>query len=357
MSVPIALTGNTCEVLYELVNCNTEISYGACVQDGVKFFYKRIPQETIQREIVGHAVVSGKYPTTRLYGVASCGFGRVRQDVLLYEYLDELDKKGAMLSDILDMPYDKGRHVRITDMYAYAYNQTLIQATAHVHDVFFRDRIKSRIQPWYTPELLKKWDRREVIINDETVVVRLPEMISSLEAYFSKRASPEWCVLSQGDPTEWNIATAPLILDYEAGGYVPLAAELAVTIAMTSHYGDFLARKYNPAYFKRRGLLDMINTPMSVGHYAYRRFAHPCRREFLVNFVETVYQPLLSKDKFTNQFKDAYRHYYLMKMLAVFSPATLSEDDFAYVVAKSQQVFDSTLSATSLTDIIETSIA
>ena len=126
---------------------------------------------------------------------------------------------------------------------------------------------------------------------------------------------------------------------------------------MTSHYGDFLARKYNPAYFKRRGLLDMINTPMSVGHYAYRRFAHPCRREFLVNFVETVYQPLLSKDKFTNQFKDAYRHYYLMKMLAVFSPATLSEDDFAYVVAKSQQVFDSTLSATSLTDIIETSIA
>lgn len=339
-------------VVSQTKNYNTGISYGLCNVDDMAYFYKKLPREVVERERIGYKNIEKIYPVTKQYGVV--------QDennlYILYEYIWDLDAPGGMLSDCFEQIEIDIYH-RVAKMFLKGYCASISYRKTSTHDIFFRKRIKSRILPWYSDAMQSEWHDKKVLLNNNAVTVHLSQMINSLIGYFSQSRHAEWCVLSQGDPAEWNIATKPLLLDYEAGGYIPLAAELSVAIALTSHYGDFLARKYNPDYFSRRGLSKDINSPIRAKSGELIRSVAEPRVAYLRELTNTAFLPLMEKIKLSEEFLNDYRHYYLMKMLAVFPPEKLDQDDLEYILAKSQQVFDETPKARTLEDLIRISIS
>lgn len=336
-------------ILYEINNSNTGCSHGAIEIDGVQYFFKRLDNESRQRELSGYKEVAPYYPIAKLNGTYNDG----TDELILYDFIFEARVEGGMLSDILDETY-KGdiMHHDVIAMYQAAYAQTLKVARCTSHDIFFANRISERINKFYSDEFITQWTGRTVTVNSHKVTINLRNIINTLETFF---ANPklEVSVISQGDPTEYNIATKPLLLDYGVGGRMPLMAEAAVLNATTAHFGNYLARKYNPGYYQRRGLIK-LNEPQEVRGQIIRTVSRR-RKEFLYDFADMVDQ-LLGKPISDDQ-AQAYACYFAMKLLAVFNIATFDEHETAYLLSLVQDVFDKVEKDMSVRSLTELSVA
>jgi len=258
-----------------------------------------------------------------------------------------------MLSDILDETYTGDvSYAPIIEMYKSAYKATVEDSQCTAQDIFFADRIAQRIKLFYSNVFVDSWSDRKVTINGRTITVNLKAVMSDLEEFFSK-PKPELSVISQGDPTEYNIATKPLLLDYDVGGRIPLLAEVAVINATTAHFGDYLARKYNPGYYQRRGLIE-LNEPI-IQDDSIVRTVTDRRKEFLLDFADMV-DGIVAKPVSAEQ-SHAYACYFVMKLLAVFNISTFDEHETAYLLARVQDVFNKASEGMTVRELTELSIA
>lgn len=336
-------------ILYEINNSNTGCSHGAIEINGVQHFFKRLDDVSRQRELTGYKQVAPHYPIAKLNGTYHDG----ETELILYEFIFEARVEGGMLSDILDESYRGDlSHNAVIDMYRTAYTHTLETAQCSAHDIFFSDRIAKRIHAFYSNDFISTWTDRTVTVNDREVTINLKDIISQLETFFAIPL-PELSVMSQGDPTEYNIATKPMLLDYDVGGRIPLMAEIAVLNVTTAHFGDYLARKYNPGYYQRRGLTT-LNEPLADNEMISRSVSGR-RKEFLYDFADMVDQ-LLDKTLTADQ-THAYACYYAMKVLAVFNISTFEEHETMYLLSLVQDVYNKVGEGMSVRDVTELSVA
>ncbi len=318
-------------IMYEIPNSNTGCSHGAIIIDETQYFFKRLNKTAQTREMNGYTRIIPYYPTASSKGLYFDG----KDDLVLYEFIHDARVEGGMLSDILDDSYRGDiSHAPIIEMFRAAYSGTLQEATCDAHDVFFTDRVDERLKKFYNKDFIEKWSNCTINVNGKEHAISFDNILSQLQAFFSIKAE-ELSVISQGDPTEYNISTKPLLLDYDAGGRIPIMAELAVMNATTAYFGDYMARKYNPGYYQRRGLVKIVEPIVMNG--VITREINDRRKKYLLDFADMV-DSVIGED-ITQDQAHAYACYFAMKILAVFNISKFQDHEVAYLLSVVDGVF------------------
>lgn len=336
------------KVIYEITNSNNHSSHGAIIIDRRKYFFKRLDEIARTREVRGHDAVRAYYPVAQMYGTYHDG----KDELLLFEFIHNARIEGGMLSDILDTTYLGGIDAApIIDMYKNAYMATYTPKVCTAHSVFFADRVHTRVKDFYSAEFIDAWTNRTVVINGRVVTIRLAAMLQDIKDFFMCEGEQP-SVIAQGDPTEYNISTAPILLDYDAGGYIPIMAEAAVMVSTTAYFGDYMARKYNPGYYQRRGLTQ-INAPAGDSQ-DIQRVIPLVRRQFLLDFASMIdavvgaHLPLAMAH--------SYVMYFAMKILGVFDISAFDESETAYLLGVLQNLFDNYMECGSVMELTGVSL-
>lgn len=336
----------TSRIVYETENANNGCSHGLVLIDEVSYFFKRRPGHTMQREREGYEMTAGYYPVAAYKGTHQDDKGTM----ILYEYLQELNEPGGLLSDLLDDRFNGlVDTLPICEMYLKVFQETLDTRICDTHDVFFSERLSTRVDVFYDPKFIKDWTGKKTVINGTPVTINLQSITTSLQHFFN-RVGPELSIVSQADPAEYNLSPKPLLLDYEAGGHTPVMAEFAIMNAITTIFGDYVARKYNPNFFVRRGLLT-INEPVRQQDGSIHRHINKRRVEFLNQYAKEVMSKVITPSRLTRDLKDAYRHYYAMKILGVFNIATFPTVEIEYLLGHLQHIFDNIEKCDTMEDI------
>lgn len=218
--------------------------------------YTRDPQEAAA-EIRGHQLLAAHYRLPALHAHVGLPGGRL----LLYERLPTGHDQGLFLDLLNNEPGDElHRYMRdLTDGYRSVIEETA--GLAHPADVvrkLYWDRALpgGRLDAYYDGHNLTV--HRDLVINDlaEYIFVvnsrplRLDwqATLCWLREHFSS-STPVWAALTQGDPTDVNLAHPLAWLDYDTAGLNSLPGEFANFLWYTTALGGWLVPTYNPAAF------------------------------------------------------------------------------------------------------------
>jgi hypothetical protein len=189
----------------------------------------------------------------------------------------------------------------------------------------------------------------ELTINDAKLRLDLPALID--ETRTSLRPSSRWMTaLTQGDPTEPNIAYPRLWLDFEHGGRNTIAGDIAILFWYLLGMGGWLVPRYQPDTYQRtlRLAFPPVTTP-SVRSMEFDNHRHIHLRtewsvgigrataiKHLVHAVENKLEPILADGNRT--IMDALRPFLTCRILGVLPITTLRGDDAALCLAKLAQL-------------------
>ncbi|MER5641590.1 hypothetical protein ABT095_32190 [Kitasatospora sp. NPDC002227] len=229
----------------------------------------------------------------------------------------------------------------------------------------YLDRIRpgGRLDTWYlsghlavpaprtgTPIPLSTLTGHTFVVNSHLLRLDLPTAIR--EARQALAPGSRWTTaLTQGDPTEPNIADPLCWLDFEYAGRNTLAGEIAVLLWYLLGLGGWLVPTYQPAVYARTLPLHLppVTTPhlQHVDHDERHRrlevrYTWPLgagRRAAITRLLERVRSDLapaagLDPDRALAQL----RHFLVLRILGVIPPDLLTGDDLLLLLAKFAEV-------------------
>jgi hypothetical protein len=178
---------------------------------------------------------------------------------------------GEVCADLLHCVRRTGRHAPLTDCVPALYLDRL--------------RPGGRLDTWYSPDrafvieetVLSRTDlaATDLIIDDAVHRLDLPALLRDVRAVL--HPSSRWTTaITQGDPTEPNIAYPRMWLDFEHAGRNPLAGDVANLLWYLLGMGGWLVPTYQPAVYQRtlRLHLPAVTVPrlhhLSVGPQSLR---------------------------------------------------------------------------------------
>lgn len=171
-------------------------------------------------------------------------------------------------------------------------------------------------------------------------------VMDRLRAHFGT-TEPVWAALTQGDPTDVNLAHPLAWLDYDTAGLNSIAGELANFLWYTSALGGWLVPTYNPAAFADHpATFDHIpaNTPAihraNVDHatrtiridYTLRLAAS--RRTAVTAYWDQLVRPVADRLWPGSNLADLLRPYVAMRILGVYNLASLAPHDRLVLLAR-----------------------
>jgi hypothetical protein len=246
----------------------------------------------------------------------------------VFKYEKTLDEPGGQLVDYFSSVDNNQDPVRgLFDLYKTVFENTLITRTCEVGepaDIFYRNRVKTRLLSWYDQSLIRGLDRTPVSFNGVNLKIYPGNLLEEVEDYFSAtRTIP--CIISQCDPQDLNLGTKPVVMDFRAGGYTPLMAEFASFLWFNLAMGNYLAPLLNPATYKNKSdifnALDTLECSQEEGGMWHIQHSLSARRRWAVReYTSRVLEPLLNK--YETWFGDLMPHL-TMRALTVFN---LSKD-------------------------------
>lgn len=228
-----------------------------------------------------------------------------------------------------------------------------------------RCRPGGRLETWYTPATRVRLGPTEMALRDlrhvNLEINGQPHRLDWAEMTTRVRAqlSPSTCWLTavtQGDPTEPNIAYPLLWLDFEHAGRNTIAGEIANLLWYLLAMGGWLVPRYEPEVYARtlRRPLPPLVTPQltelaiygthNTVKVSYDWQLGPARAEAigaLLAAVQDHLDPVLGES--STNLLDLLRPFLIMRILTVLPLAAMHADDALLCLAKLAQLQDPNL--------------
>ncbi|WP_026115468.1 hypothetical protein [Nocardiopsis kunsanensis] len=328
-------------------------------------------------EVLGHQFLRAWYPVPVLHHRVHLP-GR---SVLVYERLPMGTDRGLLL-DLLNTPND-GDHStldaymrRINSTYLSVFTETAeLSSPSTVVGKLYRDRALSggRLDQYYAHNdipltetqkgpRLSDLTRTGLYVNGRHYQLDWAGTLSWLREAFD---TPVWSVISQGDPTDVNLAVPPAWLDYDTAGRNAIAGEIANFSFYTAVLGGWLVPTLNPqAFAQHPATFDRLpaNTPCVSAHphagTLHIRFTDrltQARRLALARYWELLVRPLAARYFPGGTLTEALRPYLVMRIIGVFDLVSLPLDQRLYLLAKLTLCMAPDFSPTRFFDLTEPS--
>lgn len=156
--------------------------------------------------------------------------------------------------------------------------------------------------------------------------------------------APVWSAISQGDPTDVNLAAPLAWLDYDTAGRNAIAGEIANFSFHTAVLGGWLVPRLNTEAFARRpATFDRMpaNAPRisarlreGVLHIRFTDRLSATRRLALNRYWELLVRPIAARYFPGESLAQALRPYLAMRIIGVFDLARMTVEQRLYLLAK-----------------------
>lgn len=324
---------------------------------GRRLIAKCIPDHGEARaEAAGHRILREWYPVPALHR----HFRLPGRTVLIYERLPVGPDRGLLL-DLLNTP-DDGDHAaldaymrQLTSTYLRVFTETAeLSPPSAVLGKLYLDRAApgGRLDRYYADHDVPLTDaedgprlsdlaRTGLYVNGRHYQLDWAATISWLRDAFD---TPVWSAISQGDPTDVNLAVPLAWLDYDTAGRNAIAGEIANFSHYTAVLGGWLVPALNPeAFVQHPATFDRVraNTP-SISSHPYADTLHirfsdrltQARRLALSRYWELLVRPLGARYFPGDTLAEVLRPYLAMRIIGVFDLAQMSLDQRLYLLAK-----------------------
>lgn len=307
-------------------------------------------------EVRGHRVLSGWYPVPALHHRARL----LGHTVLVYERLPVDTGRGLFLdllntTGIADHASLDAYMRELTNTYLRVFTETAeLSPPSAVVGKLYRDRTLpgGRLDHYYADHDLPLTEaengprfsdlaRTGLYVNGSHYQLDWSETLRWLRTAFD---SPVWSAISQGDPTDINLAVPLAWLDYDTAGRNAIAGEIANFSLYTTVLGGWLVPTLNPeAFAQHPATFDRVpaNTPrvsthVQAGtvHVHFTDRLAPARRRALSHYWERLVRPLTARYFPGHTLSDALRPYLAMRIIGVFNLAELTPAQRLYLLAK-----------------------
>lgn len=341
--------------------------------------YTRDPAEA-RTEIRGHSMLSSHYrlPTLHAHLRVPGGY------LLVYERHAAGTDRGLFL-DLLNDPTPAGGDRlttylgQLTDTYRNVILKTarLVEPSKVVRKLYWdRAAICGRLDTYYRGRDFAIADRSidvpisrmadfTFLVNGRPLHLDWSATLNWLRKHFATH-EPVWAAVTQGDPTDVNIADPLTWFDYDTAGSNSLLGEFANFAWYTTALGGWLVPLYNPqaladhpATFAQlpsntprvdRAQLD--RTARSI-HLDYRMRLSAARRAAVTTYWRDLVEPVSSQIWPGQDLAELLRPYLAMRILAVYNLADLAPAHRLVVLGRLAECMDPTFSPTAYFPIEE----
>ncbi|RBM17298.1 hypothetical protein [Streptomyces sp. PT12] len=324
--------------------------------------YTRHPAEA-REEIRGHRRVSAHYRVPELHAHLRVPGGYL----LVYERLPAARDQGLFL-DLLNTEQstpDLRRYLNdLTSHYRRVILDTARQANpAHIIRKLYWDRAapRGRLDHYYadadpllsdgTTHLpLSQLARHTLHINGDELHLDWTATLTDLKRHFRSN-DPVWAAITQGDPTDVNLAHPLAWLDLDTGGLNSIAGEFANYLWYTTALGCWLVPTYNPAAFAdhpatfarlpsntpelRQAHIDAAHRTITV---SYTPRLSPPRRLAAATYWHQLVQPVAAQLWPDTNLAEVLRPYLAMRILAVYNLGDLAPADRLILISRLAEV-------------------
>ncbi|WP_225850110.1 hypothetical protein [Streptomyces sp. HPF1205] len=316
-------------------------------------------REEARQEIRGHARLLGHYHIPALHAHVRVPGGYL----LAYERLPSGRDKGLLL-DLLNTEAPTAELLQYMDNLTTAY-RTVILATAqevppeNVVRKLYWDRAApgGRLDTYYAGAdfpvaegiidlPVSRLAEYVLVINGQPRTLGWTATLRRLRAHF-QRTEPVWAALTQGDPTDVNLAHPLAWLDYDTASPNSILGEFANFLWHATALGGWLVPTYNPAAFAdhpatfhrvaaNRPQLGRahVNHATRTIHIDYTAHVSAPRRTAATAYWHQLVEPVADKLWPHADLAELLRPYLAMRILAVYNLADLTPADRLLALAR-----------------------
>ncbi len=292
---------------------------GICKYNCKKYFFK-IKNINCPSEIDNYKFIKDDYKVSKTAIVIN--------NMIIYDYIDSFKNK-----TINDYLYGNNELLVSTYKIFGQYKNSIIKSLKILNEdncennIFFKKRIQT------IKDNLKKMDFDSFIINKKEydvkkILIDIIKKISMTKQLFS--------FLSQGDPTDTNIAIDGYITDFEVAGYNHIVGEIAIFFVSLFSHGRYFYPKYNKSAY-------IINKAIINDYEKYKININYCERKDTV-YIKNIFLNIPQKNKkllydyiriflnckfynkYSNDFK-LLKYYICMRLLTPISIDKMDKDD------------------------------
>jgi hypothetical protein len=218
-------------------------------------------RDEARKEIRGHARLLGRYPVPALHTHLRVPGGYL----LAYERLPSGPDRGLLL-DLLNTDEPTAELHRYMDELTAAYREVVLESaqelppTDVVRKLYWeRAAAGGRLDAYYAGADFPVADgiidlpvtrlaEYVLVVNGQPLSLGWTATLRRLRSHF-ERNEPVWAALTQGDPTDVNLAHPLAWLDYDTAGLNSILGEFANFLWYVTALGGWLVPTYNPAAF------------------------------------------------------------------------------------------------------------
>lgn len=315
-------SSNIIKVYEENINKNN--INGAFEIGEYSFFFKINTYKDYKKELEGYKSIKKYYKVPKLiYNKALDNNG-----ILIYEYNKSIyDNHGLLVDYFAQNNKLTNSYYKIINEFSQIFNLTLKYKYTKNVDVFFKNRIKNRIEYYYNKNFfdsLNKFDKiyfKNITIN----LHKVEYIVKEIKNFFYKK-NKTYTVVSQCDPNDLNICEDGMILDYLCGGDTPLMAEFATFVWYYIAQGEYLSLKYNKKAFEKHNKIYKKISEVRLSDNNLDFSVRRIRKKAINIYTDLVIEPIISKVNFANWYEE-FKNYLSMKILAVFNLNDMEEKD------------------------------
>jgi hypothetical protein len=324
--------------------------------------YTRNADEARQ-EIRGHARLLDRYRVPALHTHLRVPGGYL----LMYERLPFARDRGLLL-DLLNAEPPSAELVQYMDQLTQAYREVILTtaqelASADVIGKLYWDRAApgGRLDAYYNGAdfpvaeglvdlPVTRLAEYVLVVNGHPLVLGWTATLQWLRDHFHQ-SEPIWAALTQGDPTDVNLAHPLGWLDYNTAGLNSILGEFANFLWYVTALGGWLVPTYNPAAFcdhpatfnripANQPTLHQhhINHSARTIHIDYTAHLSASRRVAASAYWHQLVQPIADKLWPHENLAELLRPYLAMRLLGVYNLADLAPADRLLLLARLAEV-------------------
>ncbi|MEU8927662.1 hypothetical protein AB0D10_43305 [Kitasatospora sp. NPDC048545] len=324
--------------------------------------YTRDPSEALA-EIRGHHALADQYRLPALLAHQRVPGGRL----LLYERLP-IGTDSGLLLDLLSIPGQPTGELRaymttLTEAYrkAIAATARLLHPREVVRKLYWDraqpggrldDYYLDRDFPFNAPLPVSELTNHTLIVNNRELHLDWHHTLAWIRDQFAAD-EPVWAALTQGDPTDVNLANPIAWLDYDTAGMNSLLGEFANFLWYTTALGGWLVPTYNPtAFTDHPATLAQLPANRPKLHWAaidprtrtiridYTTTPSPARQAAATWYWQHLVEPTAADLWPDQDLGHLLRPYLVMRILAVYNLADLGARDRMVVLARLAEAMD-----------------
>lgn len=316
-------------------------------------------RDEARQEIRGHARLREHYRVPALHAHLRVPGGYL----LAYERLPGGPDRGLLL-DLLNGQATEAELLRYMDELTSAYRDVILETakkvpSAQVVRKLYWDRAApgGRLDMYYADTdfpvaegiidlPVSRLAEYVVVVNGRPLTLGWTAVLRQLRTHFT-RDQPAWAALTQGDPTDVNLANPLAWLDYDTAGPNSILGEFANFLWYATALGGWLVPTYNPAAFAdhpatfhrleaNRPQLDRahVNHTARTIHINYTPNVSAPRRAAASAYWHHLVQPIADKLWPHADLAELLRPYLAMRILAVHNLASLTPTDRLLVLVR-----------------------